>query len=90
MTAAVLLVLASGFTTWRENCTGGCSFELLVLGWPVFLRTPVVPDSPVRPEFFLIQLVVNLIWTAAVSVGGWAVIDTFGRWQDRRRPPPVA
>jgi hypothetical protein len=86
-TSALLLVLASLFALWRENCTAGCDFHRVVLGFPVFLRTPYSPESAERPEFFLMPLVVNLGWSGLASLVFWSVFETFGRWQDRKRPP---
>lgn len=88
ITTAVILVVVSGFSTWRVNCHSGCSFEQVALGLPVFFTTPYLPTSDQRPEFSLFPLLINIVWTAAVSVSFWAVVDTAERWQDRRRQPP--
>lgn len=87
-TSAVILFLATLYSMWRENCTPGCAFDKVVLGLPVFLRTPYSPDSPVGPEFFLIPLLINIVWSAAVSVSFWAVVETFGRWRERKGQEP--
>lgn len=88
VTLAVVLVLACAYSTWRANCRQGCEFEVVALGFPVFLTTPTSPDSGQPAEFSFLPLVLNVLWTAFVSVSFWAVVDTAGRWQDRRREPP--
>lgn len=87
ITSATLLVLATLFSIWRENCGNGCSFDRVVLGLPVFLRTPYSPNTGERPEFFLVALLINLGWSAVGSAVFWGVVDTFERWQDRKAPP---
>lgn len=89
ITSAALFVIVSLYSTWRGSCAPRCVVETVFLGLPVFLKSPVVPGTAERPEFFLIPFLANVIWTAAVSVGFWAIVETFGRWQDRRREPPA-
>jgi len=87
LTAGVWIFSASAWSMWRENCVGGCRFDQVVFGWPVFFRTPYSPDDGVSPEFFLVPLLLNIIWTAAAAVIVWAVADTRSRWRDRQQPP---
>jgi hypothetical protein len=88
VTAAVLFAVATGYSLWRASCTAGCSMSEVVLGYPVFLKTPFSPDSPGGPQFLLLPFLINIIWTAAASVVFWAIIETFGRWNERRQQPP--
>lgn len=88
VTAAVLFIAATCYSLWRESCTAGCSMREVVFGYPVFLRTPFSPDSPDGPQFFPIPLLINVLWTIAVSVCIWAIIETAGRWNERRQQPP--
>ncbi len=87
ITAVVLLALATGYSLWRTSCSSGCSMSEVVLGYPVFLRTPFSPDSPGGPRFMLIPFIINILWTATASVGFWAIVETFGRWNDRKKQP---
>ncbi|MBI5404655.1 MAG: hypothetical protein HY976_00345 [Candidatus Kerfeldbacteria bacterium] len=89
ITSAVLLVVATLYSMWRTNCLDGCKLDQIVMGWPVFLRTPYAPESGQHPEFFLVPLLINIGWSAAASLLGWTVFETFGRWQDRQRPPEL-
>ncbi len=88
VTAGVLFLLASAYSTWSENCRQGCGFEVVTLGWPVVLTTPTSPDSGRPAEFFFVPLLWNILWTAFGAVSFWAVVETLERWQDRRRQPP--
>ncbi len=87
VTAAVLFAAATCYSLWRTSCTAGCSMDEVVLGYPIFLRTPYSPDSPGGPQFFLIPLFINVLWTIAVSACFWAIIETAGRWNERRQQP---
>lgn len=88
ITAAVLFVAATCFSLWRASCTSGCSMREVVLGYPIFLRTPYSPDSPGGPQFFLIPFLINVVWTAVISVCFWAIVETAGRWNERKQQPP--
>lgn len=88
ITIGVVLVLASLYPMWHENCITGCHGDVFVLGWPVFLRTPLVPGSSRHPEFFFAPLLINILWSLVVAVSFWAVVETMERWQDRQRGPP--
>lgn len=83
--SALLLVVATLIAMWRENCLPGCTLRRVVLGLPVFLRTPYSPDSTERPEFYLIPFLINLGWSSVLSVVFWTIADTFGRWHERTK-----
>lgn len=85
--SALLFLASSLYSVWRESCTAGCSMHVLVLGLPVFLRTPFSPDSPDSPQFYFIKFLINLGWFVVASVCFWAVVDTLKRWRERTRQP---
>lgn len=86
--AVALLIAATLFSLWRESCTPSCQMRQVVLGYPVFLRTPYEPYSPGGPEFMIIPFFINILWTIAVSISFWAVVDTAQRWRERGQQPP--
>ncbi len=89
ITAIVLFIGATLYSMWRESCTSGCQLREVVLGFPVFLRTPFEPYSPGGPEFTIVPFFVNVLWTIVASVSFWAVVDTVQRWRERSRQPPI-
>ncbi len=89
ITAGLLLVSASLYATWRANCHDTCNIQTIAFGLPVFLRTPLSIGTGQEPEFWLMPFLINIVWSAAASVSGWAVIETFERWQDRKQKPPT-
>ncbi|MBI4092645.1 MAG: hypothetical protein HY420_01845 [Candidatus Kerfeldbacteria bacterium] len=89
ITAMVLLVGASFYSMWRVNCHPECDWQLVALGLPIFLKTPYLPDTGIKPEFWLVPFVVNVVWSAAVSFTFWAVVETGQRWRRVRQQPPT-
>ncbi len=89
ITAGVLLVLTSMYSTWRQNCSSdSCVFTEAAFGWPVFLTAPYHPESPQSPEFRLMPFIFNVLWNAFAAVSLWAVIRTGDRWRRRSRTEP--